>query len=1045
MISKKTKKFTAFALSAVMLIGTALPAFAVDTGDAQQDQAFEKISKNYSLISYESYKTKFEYSTDSRTGESVTVKGSDYLKEQTDAGVEETEWQGEDAVIVDDKGSISWSLDVPETGWYCVKFRYCAANERAMDMERILFINGKSPYVEARYQNFNKVWGFDYVGDTGERIGAFEEDSRGNELRPETVIIYEWRDHIVRDKDGLYNIPLEFYLEKGTNVITLEGIREPIAISEVSIYTYEELPTYADVLAEYERKGYEPADTDGITFEAEMPDKVSSHTIYPIYDRSSAITSPQDKSKVYRNIMGGDKWMSAGQWISYKFECEATGLYQIAVRYNQDQIRGMYTSRSIKINGEYPFEEAVGCQFPYDNKWQSKALGDDNNEFQFYFEEGKTYEIELAVSLGDFADVVRQVSQVVDSLNNDYMRIVELTGTDPDEYRDYGFVRIMPDVVRDLSLQSSILFQLVDYISEMNGIKSDNTSTLEQAAVVAEKMASDEKEIAVNFNSLKNWVSSLGTWISDMKKQFLEMDTITIQPAGSEIPRGEASGWKSFVFELQKFVASFYTDYSDFGEQDSDQKSIEVWTTSGRDQAQIIRNLTENGYTLDTGINVNVQLTGQGALLPSIMAGVGPDVSLDATSPTDMAIRGAILPLNDYDTFDEVMARFADSAKEPVSLYGKTYAIPTSQVFPVMFTRDDILAELGMSVPETWDDLMSMIPVLQFNNMDIGMIGDFRHIVYQMGGEYYADEGMRTNFDDYVTLDAFEYTTNMFTQYSLPVQISAENRFKTGEIPLFIQEYSFYNTLVVFAPEISGLWSFHEIPGIRDEETGEVKHTTLSGVTGVLITRGCKDDEAAWRFIDWYSDKDFQVDYSNEMMALLGPSAKQTVANIEALEELPWSDQEIKTLKTCFEHTASTPIYPGDYYMIRYMNFAHNAVLSKGVDASDQMLSYVDTINKEITRKRREFEFMVDEEWQAIKDYMEFETVNDWKEYWADEQGVDIDRDSTYIQDNQEGADEYTYVDWMEEHNVTVNNHEEWIRAVKYDGETATYKEWLED
>lgn len=1048
MNNKKTKKLTAFVLATVMLLGTAIPSFAANDED-KQDVALEKISDEYTIINYESYKSKFNYSTDGRTGKSVTVNGTDYLESETTAAVENTDWEGRECIIADDKGSVSWAFDVPAAGWYCVRFVYSAVSDKTTDIERIFKINGKAPYEEARYQAMYKTWSFEYAGEKGVREGAFSVDSAGNELRPATVVSYTWTDYSIKDNNGYYSIPLEFYLEAGENIVTLEGVRESIAIAEVSIYSYEELPSYEDVAAEYEAKGYKPAEAEDIYFEAEMPDQVSNYTIYPVYDRSSAITSPQDKSIVYRNTMGADKWVSSGQWIKYSFECGTSGLYQITLRYNQDQLKGMYTSRALRINGEYPFEEAKNCQFPYDNKWQTKTLGDGNYDFQFYFEAGKTYELEFEVALGSLADVVRQVSQVVDSLNDDYLRIVELTGADADEYRDYGFARIMPDVVRDLSLQSSILFQLVDYISEINGIKSDNTSTLEQAAVLVEKMASDEKEIAANLSSLKDWVSSLGTWLSDVSTQFLEMDYITIQPAGSELPRGEASGWKSFLFEMQKFIASFYTDYNSLGADDESEesaKTLEVWTTSGRDQAQIIKNLVSNGYTVDTGVKVNLKLVAGGTLLPAILAGVGPDVSIDATSPIDMAIRGAVLPLNDFDTFDEVMSRFADSAKVPLTIYGKTYAIPVSQSFPVMFVRDDVLAELGLKVPETWDDLMSMVPVLQFNNMDIGMTQDFGTFLFQSGGEYWANEGMRINFDDYKSLDAFEYMCNMFTQYSLPISYSAENRFKTGELPVLISQYAFYNTLTVFAPEIAGLWSFYEIPGTRNAETGEVDHTCVSTITGILLPKGCRDEEASWSFVDWYSDKGFQVDYSNEMMALLGPSAKQNVANIEAFEELPWSETEYKTLQTCLSHSVAVAPYPGDYFVARYQGFAFNAAYNDGADPSDELLGYVDSINKELTRKRKEFELMIDDEWTAIQDYMEFETFEDWKEYWADinaEKNPDSDN-PTYIQDNQNGADDYTYVDWMSDNGITVSSHEEWVRAVKNNGETMTYKEWLE-
>mgnify|MGYP003321526129 CR=1 FL=1 len=91
----------------------------------------------------------------------------------------------------------------------------------------------------------------------------------------------------------------------------------------------------------------------------------------------------------------------------------------------------------------------------------------------------------------------------------------------------------------------------------------------------------------------------------------------------------------------------------------------------------------------------------QEAALPTMQdAGVGPDVSIDATSPMEMAIRGAIMPLNHHDTFEEVMARFSDAARTPLTLYGTTYAVPVSQGFSMMFIRNDILTELGLEIPE---------------------------------------------------------------------------------------------------------------------------------------------------------------------------------------------------------------------------------------------------------------------------------------------------------------------------------------------------------
>ena len=120
------------------------------------------------------------------------------------------------------------------------------------------------------------------------------------------------------------------------------------------------------------------------------------------------------------------------------------------------------------------------------------------------------------IRLRAYSQSTERFYQFIDNLNDDYMSILKLTGNDPDVNRDYGLSRIMPDVIVNLGGQAIALESAVDYISEMNGIKSDNTATLEQAAVLVERMATDEAEIAANLGSLKEWISSLGTWMTNV-------------------------------------------------------------------------------------------------------------------------------------------------------------------------------------------------------------------------------------------------------------------------------------------------------------------------------------------------------------------------------------------------------------------------------------------------------------------------------------------------------------------------------------------------
>lgn len=1081
----KTKRLMALFMAVIMLLGSGITVIAAEDTDAAgtdgttSEKLQPKEGLNFDLISYADYQSKYGYIGED-DDEYVEPEEAEYVidiadfvtydinKFINDGEIVEDEkavasvesYKGVDALVIGGQTDVTWTVNVEKEGWYTLSFDYCAytpegGKATTDNIQRVLLIDGVAQYDEARYIELQKTWVFDNAHIT-DRNEAFTKDSVGNEVKPNNSISYVWDSYTMKDFYGYYTEDLMFYFSEGEHFVTLQGIREYVAISNMKVHTPDKLMSYKDYIKMYEDKGAAQGENLTAKIEAEQAAAVSGATMYPIYDRSSSITSPQHHSNIMYNTMGGSKWATSGQWIKYTFECKASGLYDIVLRYRQDEIGGMYTSRSLKINGEYPFAEAKLLRFDYNSDWQTGVISDGNNTFQVYFEEGKTYELEFEVTLGNMSDIVRRVDEIIECLNDDYMAILQLTGNTPDENRDYGLGRIMPQTIADLGRQANNLYDVVDYISEMNGIKSENTSTLEQAAVLVERMASDESEIAMNLGTLKEWISSLGTWLGTATNQFLEVDYIMIQPAGSELPQAKDSAWQAIVFEFQKFIVSFYADYNSLGGEGGGENPIVVWTSSGRDQAQIIKNLINEGFAKQNNAAVELKLTAAGTLMPSILAGVGPDVSIDATSPIEMAIRGAILPLNDYDTFDQVMTRFPDSSKLPLTLYGVTYAIPVSQGAPLMFVRDDVLSQLELDVPETWDDMMALVPVLQFNNMEIGMTFAYDMHLYQRGGTYWRNEGMATNLDSTLALDSFEYMCNMFTQYSLPVNFDATNRFKTGEMPIFLGDLATYNTMTIFAPEIAGLWSIHEIPGTLLED-GTIDNSGSSIAAGVILPRGCENTELAWDFVDWYTDKDFQVGYCNEMVALLGPSGKQLVSNLEAFAELPWTDEEREILVSALENSYAIQSYPGDYFIARYVSFAFNAAYNEGADPSDELLASISTINKEITRKRKEFDLMISEEWNAIAAFNGYKDFTEWKYFWAKEKlGFDADNidmneaglrntdgtlNNSYIKDDE--AYEYTFRDYMEENGITVESYEKWEKEVDNGSTTLSYKEWL--
>ena len=1042
MREKKFTRIAAFLLCLTMLLGNAVViASASDLSeDSVTGVTLEDLRELLNAISYEEYSEK--HVNVGNATETIQVPINEYVTD--DIGFKMEEKGGELALYTPQNGSVSWTVNVPETAKYAIKIEYYPDQNRATSIERILKINDSVPFAEARFLTIPKRWvnnyvdfeissdlvaeakqvGYNVIEKDGKsyitfpdyvtqemsefadehEVRFFQRDITNNELRPTTVDEPDWMTYYLKDSSGYYTDNFAFVFEKGENVITLEGQNEPMSIKAITLFPLEDLVSYSDYAAKYADK---PAGQDTIKLEGELATVMSNKTIYPVEDRSCAINSPSDVTCTVLNTVGGEKWATAGQWVEYRVKVNTSGMYDIVSRFRQNILDGMYTCRSLYIyseglepgaDGYYdgaPFEEALKLVYNYDDAWQVTQMtgveadtngdgeineDDKQQTYSVYLEKDVVYTLRFEVTLGLMGDVVRRVEDVVSAINADYLNIIKLTGLSPDAYRDYGFSQVMPDTMVDMVIQSRALYQLEEELTAIAGGKSSNAATLEKVARLLEEMGTDDDEVAKNLSTLKGYIGTLGTFLSDVQTQPLQLDYIMIQPKGAEEPAAEPNFFQSLLHEVKGFFQSFVRDYNNMGALvETDEGSTEVWMASARDQFLIVRNLINNDFTPKNNVPINLKLVAGGTLLPSILSGSGPDVYLGLGSGDviNYAIRSALLSIEhfeDFESFTEANYNEAamivlgiEDADEQMHYYG----LPESQGFSMMFVRIDILADLGLEIPKTWDDVMACIPTLQANNMQIGFPTDFQIFLYQQGGELFADGGMRINLDSKVGLASFERMCNMFTMYSFPYQYDGANRFRTGEMPIIIGDYvGFYNQLKVFATEINGKWEFMPMPG-EIQADGSINNVAVSGVSATVMVKGCDQTEKSWEFMKWYNGANFQVEFTNEMVAIMGPSAKQAVSNKNALSSLPWTTAEYEQIQLQFNNLASIPNYPGAYIIGRYTNFAFLSAYNDNKNPSDAMLEYVPTINKEIERKRNEFNLeTLTEDGVAYKDLL---------------------------------------------------------------------------
>ncbi|UVI28307.1 extracellular solute-binding protein [Paenibacillus spongiae] len=945
---------------------------AVMAGNTQIDTAqLADRGDSYKKGSYDEYLSKFRSSVE-RPNLDFIIEGESYTNSR-DMAVSVVDHQdGGDgkAIMTEESGTVEWEIDVTQEGLYNLQLKLLTPEGKESDVERELRIDGELPFSEARSLIFNRIW----KNETNE----FIRDDRNNDLIPNQVEVPMWQEVRLKDATGYYTEPYLFYFTKGKHTLSLTSVKEPLMIDYIKLTNKEAMPTYDQLAAIYKEKGYQAVKNVSIKIQGEHTANKSSATLLPYNDRSSPAIEPYHVSKLRNNAMGGWGWRMPGQWIEWEIEAPEDGLYQIAFKNRQNYLQGGYALRSLSIDGQIPFQEAGTLPFAYSPDWQMGVVSKSADEpYLFHLTKGK-HTVRLETTLGDMAPIIRSVESSILQLNAMYRQIISFTGTVPDTFRDYQLDKRIPHMSELFRKESDLLYQVAKLI-DGSGEGSDRSAVLKSLAYQLNDMADRPDTVPSRIDRFKTNVGGLGDWLNSFKEQPLAIDYLIVGSPGAKLPNPDASTWGSVKASMQSFLASFTEKYDEFTDGDGDGEIITVWMTTARDQAQVLKRLVDDTFTAETGIRVNLKLVSSDVVLSATIAGQGPDVALQMGNdlPVNYATRNAVQDLSAFPDFDAVRKQFHESAMVPYEYNGKYYALPEQQTFPMLFYRKDILEdELKLKVPQTWDDVHELIPALQKHNLNMGlpqrpldMTGNeiattnvaalppspsMVMLLYQNDGQLYSKDGMTSQLDGETAIQVFKRWTDMYVNYKLPIALDFANRFRTGEMPIGIADYTMYNKLSVFAPEIKGLWEFAAVPGTMTA-SGEIRRDVGSGGSSAVMLKHAKNKEAAWTFMKWWTGKDTQLAFGRQMEIRLGTSARYPTANLEAMSLLPWPAKDYQQLKLQQEWVHGIPEVPGGYMTGRHIDNAFRRVVVQGDDPRESMDNYVRYINEEITLKRKEF------------------------------------------------------------------------------------------
>ena len=860
-------------------------------------------------------------------------------------------YEGEDYKVLEwtnGSGSVTWTVDVPETGLYNFKIKHIGGNGRFVDSERGVKIDGEYPFEEVRVIAFTKV--------CKNKYDEIKVDNQGNQLRPSQVEVGVWQEVWIADHTGTFGDPFDIYLTAGTHTFELVGVSEGMNIEYIRITQKEAVATYEEYLDANKNKPAE--EVSEIVIQAEDSVLRSSPMLYPQYNINNANNEPLNIELTEFNVVGGYNWRNNGQWLEWNFKAEKSGWYKMAFRYTQDWLMGIPSTRRIEIDGKVPFEEMDTVEFNYSTRWQVQEVSDKNGKALLIYLEAGDHTLRMTNHLGDTAVALYNVQQITRELLDVYSQIIMVTSASPDLYRDYQLTIRIPDLLDRLKENADALYDLAAYVRSMSEDRASEAHSIERVADQINEMVKDEYSIPNKLSYFNASLSSLSSSVLSMSEQSLLLDYIQLIPENAPTPKANAGFFKSLKMTLKKFIVSFFKDYTAVGNMYEGGEKLDVWVLLGQEQANTIKSIIDDSFSAEKGINVNMNIVSNGAVvLYSVAADKAPNVAINTGGglPVDYGIRGALEDLKQFSDYDEIVQRFMPSAMVSFEYLGKVYGLPMTQSFPVMFYRTDIFEELGLEVPETWEDVYKVVYKLQENNLAFGGIS-FDTLLFQNGGTYYSEGRDKCVLDSAIGLEAFDEWCKLYTHYGIPIEYNFLTRFRMGEMPIAIVDYLTYNSLVVASPEIKGLWDIALVPGTVDEN-GNINRAVAGACSSVVIFKN-KDQnmvDKSWEFLKWFTSAEIQTRYGMETEAILGAGARYGSANIEAVENFAWESRVINIIKEQWEDVLCVPNIPGSYIVGRNVDNAFREVYELGEVPRVAMIKYVNIINEEITRKRKEF------------------------------------------------------------------------------------------
>lgn len=839
---------------------------------------------------------------------------------------------------------VEYEVTAEQAGLYTIDLTYRPVTDGKHRRPILLgvMVDGNTDFLEARSIRLDRRWTDPFPAKL---------DDHGDQIRPMSQDISGWMTTALRDATGAYTTPLQWYLSAGKHTLRFT-VSEPIVLEQFTLKSPSEVPSY-EAFQQAAAKLPDQAAGEPLVIEAEQAVWKSDSSISLRHDKDYA-TAPNEFGKIHYNVIDGSRWYTGNGEVSWSIEVPASGWYEIGLRVKQSYSSNRSVFRTVMVNGKVPFAEMQSYPFPYSSSWQGVQLRNEAQQpYRFYLDKG-TNTISMRVTHAPVKPMMIEMEDNVRELMLLAADLKSLTGGSTDTNRTWNLDKELPGFTDRLQKVSAHLEKISKQLEEVNGRSDAVSQGLVTVIKDIEALLKYKNDIPYKIDRFINMQGRTADLMQQLSSQPLQLDRIVIVPAGEAFPRMEATLFEKIKGSFINFVYSFRSKDRLSTMND---EVLNVWMLRGRDYVNLLQQLSDEMFTPQTGIPVKVHLLPDTNLLVLMnAAGIAPDVALGLPQdlPFDYAVRNGLYDLTRFADFDDLYARFTPGSWMPFYYNKGYYAVPETQSFSVLYYRKDILDKLGLEVPNTWEDMYDLLPVLQQNNLNM-MPMQHLPFFYQNGADYYANDGLHTALGTEKGYQAFKEWTDLFNVYAVDQQVASfYQSFRSGTVPIGIADFNMYIQLMVAAPELNGLWGIAPIPG-KAQDDGQIARWMGGGMQASVIFDDTELPEESWKFLQWWTSAEVQERYGTDLETLNGLSFRWNTSNIEAFVQLPWKSEDLRSIMEQWRWFKEIPNVPGGYFLERELQNAWNRTVVDGLNYRSSLEMSIAEIEREMQRKLREF------------------------------------------------------------------------------------------